>query len=523
MDQAEKSRTERADFSRPFPSPRVSFYSAATHAVPRLFAAMLVGMGLYAAQGSGTAEARPRHKQTHSRTHRSHKSHRAPTGLVLKPAKFSDLPDWKHDRQAEAVIAFRRTCDRMLHRDGDDRFKPGSFAGRYKDWQPACRALNNLPPGDNGAARQYFETWFRPWLATVGGSKREGLFTGYYQVTLNGSRVKTDKYNVPLHRNPGADASRYTREQILEGRWPHNKDEDVLVWVDDKVSAYFLHVQGSGQVFFEDGTSMYVKYDGDNKRKFRGICLEFMERGILTRDTCSLQAIRSWIEAHKDTEDARQILESDPSYVFFRENPRGGSEGGEGVTLTPERSLAIDYTKIPYGMPLYINVENPVDGQPNLRRLMIGQDTGGAIRGAIRGDFFWGAGLHAESMAGRMKSKGGYWMLLPKELGAKKAAHKKTRKAEADSAPAVMPAAKFDPAAKDVSPVQAAAPAITDPVDPGEASADDAKKQPPAVRSEEERASAAHGREHKVRHRAHRDAHHNAHGHRHGHHRYLRY
>jgi membrane-bound lytic murein transglycosylase A len=438
------------------PSMRAAFSRAGTVLIPRLFAAVCIAAGLYASGGASSAEARPRHKATHHshvvKKHAKKKSRkpRAPsTALVLKPAQFSDLPGWNEDNQAEAAIAFNRTCARIEAQDGDRSFGRGGFAGKFRDWQPACRAFDDIDQSSPAAVRSFFETMFRPWLATVGGRTSEGLFTGYYQATLHGSRVKTERYNVPLHLNPGGN-TRYTRKQIMEGQWPHNKDSDVLVWVDDKVSAYFLHVQGSGQVLFEDGTSMYVKYDGDNHTKFRGVCLEFMRRGIMTRDTCSLTAIRNWIGSHSE-EEGNAILESDPSYVFFRENPRGGSEGGEGVTLTPGRSLAIDYTKIPYGVPVYLDAEHPDQGAPRLRRLMMAQDTGGAIRGAIRGDFFWGAGPEAEALAGRMKSHGGYWLLLPRDLG------KPAKKAEAaGAAPQAVPAAAATEAAAEEAPAPVA-------------------------------------------------------------------
>jgi membrane-bound lytic murein transglycosylase A len=484
-----------------------SFRRASVSTVPRMLAAMCIAAGVFATAGHAEAKTR-RHKIEHtgqgktvqvkkssgkkkSGKHRRGKGKKksAPsTNLVLKQAEFKDMPGWANDNQSEAAIAFNRTCARIKLQDPEKQFfSRGKYAGKFKDWQPACKAFEQIDQGSASAVRTFFETMFRPWLATQGGTTKEGMFTGYYQATLHGSRVKTDKYNVPLHLKQ-KDGANYTRKQILEGNWPHNEDKDVLVWVDDAVDAYFLHVQGSGEVLFEDGTSMFVKYDGDNKKKFRGICLEFMAKGIMTRDTCSLGAIRNWIKNHTP-EESKPYLYSDPSYVFFRENPRGGSEGGEGVTLTPQRSLAIDYTKIPYGTPVFLNAENPNADKPRLQRLMMAQDTGGAIRGAIRGDFFWGAGVQAEDSAGKMKSKGGYWLLLPKDVN-----NPVINKKAGQTIAAPVPDA---PGADTAKP---------------EGGADEGKVQKKAA---EETHSAAHGNSHGRYYRYHPPRHH-SHGH--GHH-----
>jgi membrane-bound lytic murein transglycosylase A len=498
-----------------------SFRRAGTVTVPRMLAAMCIAAGVFAATDHAEAKTR-RHPVAHS-THKASKSAKhkkssgkhkrkrkgkrrsaSSTSLVLRQAEFKDLPGWSDDNQSEAAIAFNRSCARInLQNPERQFFSRGRYAGKFKDWQPACKAFEQVDQSSPSAVRSFFETMFRPWLATQGGRTTEGLFTGYYQATLHGSRVRTEKYNVPLHLSQ-PDRANYTRRQILEGNWPHNDAKDVLVWVDDPVDAYFLHVQGSGEVLFEDGTSMFVKYDGDNKKKFRGICLEFMAKGIMTRDTCSLGAIRHWISSHT-AEEAKPYLYSDPSYVFFRENPRGGSEGGEGVTLTPQRSLAIDYTKIPYGTPIFLNAQNPDSGKPRLQRLMMAQDTGGAIRGAIRGDFFWGAGLQAEDSAGKMKSRGGYWLLLPKDVNNPKV-RKKTAQDVAQQGAIAPETAVPETAVPETAVPETAVP---------ETAVNEADTAP--KKAAEEAHSAAHGNSHGRYYRYHPRRHHGHSHHIHGH------
>lgn len=356
--------------------------------------------------------------------------------LVLKPASFSDLPGWAEDRPEEALAAFTRSCARILKRDGNDAFGPDSAFGTYADWQPACRELGDLAPE---GARVFFEANFIPYLATMDGRKKEGLFTGYYEPSLRGAPERAGPYQYPLYLRPddlvmvdlgafreelkgqriagrviGAHLKPYEdRAAIEQGRWPHN--DKVLVWVDDPVDAFFLHIQGSGRVLMPDGSFMRVGYDGQNGHVYYAIGRELIKRGELEKEKVSLQTIRTWLEVNP--EQADEIMNLNRSYVFFKKLDEEGPLGGEGLVLTPERSLAIDRSRLPYGAPLWVDIKPPVEGEAPLRRLMVAQDTGGAIRGAVRGDVFWGYGERAEYLAGHMKSQGRYWLLLPKTLG----------------------------------------------------------------------------------------------------------
>ena len=201
-----------------------------------------------------------------------------------------------------------------------------------------------------------------------------------------------------------------SREQIVAGNWPHN--QEVLVWVDDPVDAFFVQIQGSGVVQLNDGNVMRIGYAGQNGHVYYAIGRELIERGELTKEEVSLQTIRAWLE--KNPAQADEIMNTNASYVFFRELDGEGPLGGEGVALTAGRSLAIDRSLISYGVPVWTDIEPPSASVGKIQRLMVAQDTGGAIRGAVRGDVFWGFGERAEAIAGPMKSRGQYWILLPR-------------------------------------------------------------------------------------------------------------
>lgn len=355
--------------------------------------------------------------------------------MQLVPASFSDLPRWGEDDLQTLAPAFERTCARMLRAAPEKPLGTLPQAGTFADWQPACQAFVNLKEKTAANLKTYFEKNFTPYAVLLDESA-EGLFTGYYEAQLNGSRTRNDRYNIPLYTRPddlvmvdlgkfreelkgqriagrvkGGDLVPYeTRAQIVAGEWPHN--DKVLVWVDDAVDAFYVQIQGSGIVTLEDGSEIRIGYAGQNGHPYTAIGRELIARGALTKENVSMQAIRDWLAANPDQAD--EVMNVNKSYVFFTEISGEGPLGGENVALTPLRSLAIDRSIFPYGLPFWLEAEHPVE-KSMIRRLMVGQDTGGAIRGAIRGDVFWGHGEEAERMAGPMKSKGRYWVLLPKK------------------------------------------------------------------------------------------------------------
>lgn len=355
-----------------------------------------------------------------------------PPRLTLAAAQFADLAGWGADHVAAAVPALVRSCAAIANLAPDAPIGPDGIAGRAADWRGPCNDAAALGAPNDDAARRFFEAAFTPWLAGNNG-ERSGRFTGYYEPELRGARQPGGRFTVPLlHRPPDlvmVELGRFRPAwrgdriagRVVDGRLvPFASRAEIehgaldrqhlaFLWVDDPVDAFFLGIQGSGRVRLADGTMARVGYDGQNGHPYVAIGRLLVERGALALEDVSLAAIRAWIGAHP-TEGAR-LMDENPSYVFFREQAGDGPLGTEGVVLTPGRSLAVDPGFVPLGVPFWLDLDQ---GGEALRRLVVTQDTGGAIRGPVRGDLFWGFGPEAESRAGRMRAQGAYYMLLPK-------------------------------------------------------------------------------------------------------------
>lgn len=359
--------------------------------------------------------------------------------LYLKESAFNALPGWADDAVAEAVVALQRSCARIVKKDPAADFGAGGFAGSAAAWQGVCSDLSDAVPMTDDEARAFFEEHFTPYEAW-GGGRREGLFTGYYEPTLRGSRRKKKPYLTPIYGRPDdlvsvslGDFRPALKGETVMGRLdkkdkklvPYYKRADIesgalkkqrreIVWVDSAVDAFFLHIQGSGRINMTDGSVLRVGYAAENGQPYLAVGKALLERGALEKDNVSMQSIRDWLAQNPD--EAAEVMNLNASFIFFRKlTDKRGPLGAEGVPLLPRRSLAVDRRKIPYGVPIWIDAEDP-DGEARLQRLMVAQDTGGAITGAVRGDFFWGAGEEAARKAGLMKSKGRAWLLLPKAV-----------------------------------------------------------------------------------------------------------
>ena len=358
----------------------------------------------------------------------------------LRAVNFSDLPQWQADQHVEALRAFDVSCARIMKRDPAAPFSKSLDLGLNKEWAAACAARPSLSTATNESARLYFETYFTPMAVSDAGDD-VGLFTGYFEASLNGSLTRSDKFSVPLRARPadlvmvnlgefrdelkgqriagrvidGALKPYEERAEIETGQLPKAQDK-ALLWVDSAVDAFFLHVQGSGVVTLPDGSTKRVGYDGQNGHIYSAIGGELIRRGHLQKGSVSMQSIKAWMA--QNPEEAVDVMRTNKSYVFFKfiegDHKILGPIGGEGVPLTAERSIAIDHGLYPYGVPFYVDLAHPVNAGARLQKLMIAQDTGGAIKGAVRGDYFWGHGEHAETMAGPMASKGRFFLLKPK-------------------------------------------------------------------------------------------------------------
>jgi membrane-bound lytic murein transglycosylase A len=272
-------------------------------------------------------------------------------------------------------------------------------------------------------------------------SDADGLFTGYYEPELVGSRRRSAAFPIPLYRRPPdlviADLADFRADlkaerlvgRIVDGRLePYHRHADIdagvlagrgleLLWLADPIDAFFLQVQGSGRVNLAEGGSVRVGYAANNGHPYTTIGRILVERGEMTKEAATMQTVRQWLRDQPD--QATAVMQANARYIFFREVEGDGPIGSLGVALTPGRSLAIDASLLPLGAPMWVDTTYPAGtpeaGRP-LRRLMVAQDTGGAIKGAVRGDIYWGSGEAALEYAGPMKQRGRYYLLLPKAV-----------------------------------------------------------------------------------------------------------
>jgi membrane-bound lytic murein transglycosylase A len=338
-----------------------------------------------------------------------------PRRFVLEPVGFDRLSGWMQDHVSAAVPVFLKSCARFLTRAdlaSLDAVAMSVDFGRVGNWRSLCEAAQALPSGDDAAAREFFETGFIPFAVADYGSA-EGLFTGYYEIELNGSRQRHGRYQTPLYRKP-PDLGREppTRADIEDGALAGRGLE--LLWVDDPIDAFFLQIQGSGRVRLNGGGTIRVGYDGQNGRPYVPVGRLLIERKVIPRDKLTMAAIRSWMK--QNPEAAAVLRRENPSYVFFREIKGDGPIGAEGVALSADRSIAVDHTFVAFGIPVWLEADERFAAADNVRRLLVAQDTGGAIKGPVRGDVFWGTGEAAGSRAGIMNATGRYYLLLPRAV-----------------------------------------------------------------------------------------------------------
>lgn len=344
----------------------------------------------------------------------------------LQMARWDDLPGWREDDLLAAWPAFLESC-RVLQ--------------KQSAWSQVCEEaveLAKMPP-DKAALKDYFESRFMPWQVVNADDSREGLITGYYEPLLKGATKPGKLARYPVLAVPDdllsidlGDLYPDLKSLRLRGRLEGKKvvpyysraelrqrdgQAKVLYWVNDPIELFFLQVQGSGRIELEDGSRVRVGYADQNGHPYLSIGRWLIDRGELRPDQASMDGIKSWAREHPERLD--ELLDVNPSVVFFRKLPDDGKNAGKngppgalGVPLTPGRSVAVDPRSLPLGAPVYLAATWPNTNRP-LQRLVLAQDTGGAIKGGVRADFFWGFGSEAASQAGRMKQKGRLWVLLP--------------------------------------------------------------------------------------------------------------
>ena len=352
----------------------------------------------------------------------------APT-VKFEAVKYSQLPGWSSDDALAAWPAIVSTC---------------SVLGRRAEWQPFCGAVVAASPGDAQFVRGFLEQHLQPykvWRVTGRKRGKTGLVTGYFEPLIFGSRTRDAKYSTPLYRRPGdllvvdlAEVIPELKGKRVRGRVEGNKvvpyysraasreapglTGHEIVWIDNALDAFLLEVQGSGRVQLDTGETIRLQYADQNGHPYRSIGRYLADQGVMTIDQVNMPAIRGWLAANPQR--VNEVLDSNPSVVFFDEspltNPSIGPRGAQGLPLTAGRSIAIDPKFLPLGAPMFLSTTQPGGGELPLQRLVVAQDTGGAIRGPIRADFFFGFGSEAGAQAGMMKHDGEMWLLWPRGI-----------------------------------------------------------------------------------------------------------
>lgn len=359
---------------------------------------------------------------------------------LFKTVAFHDLPGWNSAQLHKSFAAFKTSCKAFIKQNPDKDVGTEDIPITVKDWQPMCLEALKIETINQKTAKQFFQKWFAP-MEFFDKSTGPGLFTGYYVPAIKGSLTQSKEFNVPIYETPNdlitSDLGLFfndLKNRKLAGRLVKNKlipyytraqinqgaiegKAKVLVWINSPIDRLFLEIQGSGLIELENGENLSIGYDAQNGMPYTAIAGVLIKKGVMTRDNASMQAIKRYLTEHSD--QMHKIINQNKSFVFFRKMAAGIALGAQGVSLTPGYSLAVDRQWIPLGTPLWLNTSRPNPKNPELnnsmQRLMIAQDTGGAIKGKIRGDVFWGGGERATVMAGHMKNPGHYWLLLPKE------------------------------------------------------------------------------------------------------------
>jgi membrane-bound lytic murein transglycosylase A len=352
-----------------------------------------------------------------------------PEYSLLKASSWESMDGFNQENLSLAWPAWQQSCSALKNK---------------ATWRNVCVAAQKLDvdfaskPSDTDILN-YFKTHFSVYQATNIDGTDTGMITGYYEPQLKGSRTQSAQFPYPLYTTP-PDLISVALDEIypelkfkrLRGRLNGNKlvpyfnraeieaenspiARQAFVYVSDKIDLFFLQIQGSGLITLENGEQMHVGYADQNGHTYQSIGKFLIANGELTPSEASMQGIKLW--ASKNPEKLQALLNQNPSYVFFRELPAGlpGPLGALGVPLLAEYAVAVDPKMIPLGAPVFLSTTMPNSVQP-LKKIVMAQDTGGAIKGGVRADFFWGSGNAAGEKAGAMKQSGKIWVLLPKDF-----------------------------------------------------------------------------------------------------------
>lgn len=355
--------------------------------------------------------------------------------LMLAEVKFEDVPGWGGADHSVILPAFLKSCDVLAKKPLDQDMGTDPRMGKISDWVDICSDARKIRPGNQVEVNFFFQSRFVPYRAS-NNQNTTGLFTGYYEPELEGRWGREGEYSIPIYSRPNdlilANLGEHREElkgtqlagRVIKNRFvPYNTRAEInagalegrgleILWVKDPVALFFLHVQGSGRIRLADNSTVRIGYAGRNGRPYTSIGRELVNDGVMPLKDVTAPAIMSWLRANPLL--GKRLMERNESFVFFRVIDGDGPLGAQGVPLTPGRSMAVDSRFIPYGVPIWLNTTDPLDEKQPLRRLLVAQDTGSAIKGPVRGDVFWGFGPDAALRAGVMKSRGEYYLILPR-------------------------------------------------------------------------------------------------------------
>jgi len=361
-----------------------------------LIASLVVGCSIPPTRGTGS---------------RSSGSGTTPTSYSSSIASFNAvswqaLPGWQDDDLSQAWPAWLKSCEVLRKRSGE------------VNWRELCTQATSLSPRDTQSIRRYFESNFQAYEIRNSSGSETGLITGYYEPVMNGSQTRTSTYNVPLYAypnawkktrsNPGPTRAELISSGVLQG--------SEIAWVQDPVAAASMQIQGSGKIRLQDGRILRLGFAGTNEQPFKSSAQWLIDRKEMTRGEASMRGISQWAKRNPDR--VNEMLNANPRFVFFKELPSNvdadlGPNGALGIPLTSERSIAVDLQAMPLGAPVFLDTTRPLSNQP-MQKLVMAQDTGKAIVGGVRADYYWGSGDAAGEIAGRMKQNGKMWLLLPR-------------------------------------------------------------------------------------------------------------
>lgn len=339
--------------------------------------------------------------------------------VSLAPSSFGQLGGWSGDNVAQALPAFAKSCARIKTQPPSAPLDPaakGAHFGVVRDWLPLCAQAAELSPNDAAAARQFFESRFTPVLVASKGTSK-GLFTGYWELEVEGSRTRGGPYQFPVYQAPAdlVAGQPYLERAAIEDGALAGKNLEIM-WLKSADDVFVLQMQGSGRIRLPDGRLQRLVYQANNSRPFVDIYQMMLDQGVIPKAQFSEAAVRGWMRDHPA--EARELRRKDPLYVFFQELKGDGPIGYQGAVLTAERSLAVDHRYIPLGVPLWLDAHDkyrPVAVQ----RLVVAQDTGDGIVGPLRADFYWGSGKEAQARGSDFYAEGQYWVLLPRGIASR--------------------------------------------------------------------------------------------------------